>query len=401
MEALQKYTHLNYRSAHFFIIMSIMNEDLWNVHCDHDADDLSLNLLGDPSFDDPSSSSISVSPIKVSFSSPDNQNTTASSALPLPFRVIRNSARAFAGIKYKLSCLHGINMNTSVTSKPPILTKAIMRVEAAICAFGGTLHERRLQCSESIFRLKNLERSDRRRYYEHVLHERYDTSDGQLEWRFEESPPVSNERRGRPAESNEREGPPAVSTEKPHKTQQPRPSSQSKIKYKCKLCGQPKNNHVCPYRQPLQRSIGVMVYPAINSFTAPEPGSIAPPLSKMNNFVSYDSEGDVTPEHYRSITRSHSQTNPHSDQGLYQYPPIPLTFQERKNLSDTLFVLSKEIPGMTQECALVLRKARANQEWDVAVAELMAQVVVGIYCRENDACLDGLRQYLFTLGISC
>eukprot|EP00585_Thalassiosira_rotula_P003561 CAMPEP_0196151774 /NCGR_PEP_ID=MMETSP0910-20130528/34267_1 /TAXON_ID=49265 /ORGANISM="Thalassiosira rotula, Strain GSO102" /LENGTH=1142 /DNA_ID=CAMNT_0041415209 /DNA_START=149 /DNA_END=3577 /DNA_ORIENTATION=- len=38
-------------------------------------------------------------------------------------------------------------------------------------------------------------------------------------------------------------------------------------------------------RSSLQRNIGVMVYPAVNAFTATEPGMITPALSDMNNFV--------------------------------------------------------------------------------------------------------------------
>lgn len=275
----------------------------------------------------------------------------------------------------------------------------------------------------------------------------------------------------------------------------------NKMKYRCKLCGQPKQNHNCPYRQFLQRSIGVMVYPAVNSFTAAEPGIIAPPLTKMNNFVSYDDEGSPSPEctadstvdsiavnlntvtpeafrdgsayfhspqsslsvpsenttppprlgptnyhtvtaaeealketlatrkrtqaqagvgydfvtpctlrstfvtavplkqeHYRAVTPMH----PDEDTSLqYQYAVIPLTFAERKRMSETLFHLTKEIPTMTADCAAVLREARENAEWDLAVAELLTQVVVGLYCDDSDIRLDGLQQYLLSLGVSC
>ena len=168
-----------------------------------------------------------------------------------------------------------------------------------------------------------------------------------------------------------------------------------------------------------------MVYPAVNSFTAFEPGTVAPPLTKMNNFVSYDSDyspppryveqqpdslhasqrlmdsfmsteskvqsaqqnslfhspqsslsshddhhhphtvgisvgihsyattpsrkrprededrkslfmASVTlrPEHYRAVTPSESPT-------AFSYPAVPLTFAERKRLSDTLFHFSR------------------------------------------------------------
>lgn len=85
----------------------------------------------------------------------------------------------------------------------------------------------------------------------------------------------------------------------------------------------------------------------------------------------------------------------------YQYPAIPLTFSERKRLSDTLFFLSKEIPSITADCAAALREARRNSEWDLAVAELLTQVVIGLFCGEGDIRLDGLHRYLLALGISC
>jgi len=56
-------------------------------------------------------------------------------------------------------------------------------------------------------------------------------------------------------------------------------------KYRCKLCGQLKQNHSCPFEESLLRSIGVMVYPSINPHVADEPGDLAPPLSEMNNFA--------------------------------------------------------------------------------------------------------------------
>ena len=249
----------------------------------------------------------------------------------------------------------------------------------------------------------------------------------------------------------------------------------------------------------------MQVFSAVNAYTAREPGSLAPALSKMNNFVSYDSSGHMShpqseegisrvdshqnatsqchpstvtpqsiregglteihspqsslsthsqemspdgvhysaggsrragsknyhvpfpsndrkrshsqllegqgrpfqhvafcpsvalrPEHYRAVTPS-----PSTSCSGYQYPPVPLTFAERKRLSDTLFCLCKEIPGMTSDCAGILRDARDKDDWDQAVAELLTQVVVGLYCGEGDSQLDGLQQYLLTLGVSC
>jgi hypothetical protein len=245
-----------------------------------------------------------------------------------------------------------------------------------------------------------------------------------------------------------------------------------------------------------------MVYPAVNSFTAAEPGTIAPPLTKMNNFVSYDMDhgspepeytgavlsrhgestrihlNTVTPEAFRAggayfhspqsslsvpsekdtpppppsvdpndhacvaedvsndtcgkRKRTHSQGGAERDSATqrspfvasvalrqehyravtpsqsgeecstaYQYPVVPLTFAERKRMSETLFHLSRDIPTLTSDCAASLRDARKNNEWDLAVAELLTQVVVGLYCVEGDNRLDGLQQYLLALGVSC
>ena len=70
-------------------------------------------------------------------------------------------------------------------------------------------------------------------------------------------------------------------------------------------------------------------------------------------------------------------------------------------MSETLFHLSRDIPTLTGDCAATLRDARRNNEWDLAVAELLTQVVVGLYCVEGDSRLDGLQQYLLGLGVSC
>jgi hypothetical protein len=400
---------------------------------------------------------------------------------------------------------------------------AIRRVEAAVCAFGGNLNTEMRYKANSIFRVKGP--SNARLLYEQRLPHRYYLSGSRISWEVEENPPVwivveseegrdvstpGGDKRQKRFHSDsphshcegrgQRSG---VSTPSlsPSATPDEIDTDGSKMKYRCKLCGQPKQNHNCPYRQFLQRSIGVMVYPAVNSFTAAEPGTIAPPLTKMNNFVSYDLDhgspepeytgaalsrhgestqinlNTVTPEAFRaggayyhspqsslSVTSekdtpppppilgsnaqayvaedvsndtcgnrqlSHSQGGAERDSATqrspfvasvalrqehyravtpsqpgecstaYQYPAVPLTFAERKRMSETLFHLSKDIPTLTSDCAAALRVARKNNEWDLAVAELLTQVVVGLYCVEGDSRLDGLQQYLLALGVSC
>jgi hypothetical protein len=404
-------------------------------------------------------------------------------------------------------------------------------VEAAICAFGGQV-QRRIVDNEkqqplqqrfvtSIFRPREL-----RQHYEKTLQSRYRMKGSGIQWEVEENPPVeihlssssddslTTAKKIKRAESNagsengnhqkrlcSKNSPtPSHGTKSPAGSHESRSSFSAgaaeaninnKMKYHCKRCGQLKQNHVCPYRQPLQRSIGVMVYPAVNSYTAAEPGTIAAPLAKMNNFVSYDESAEdqptispksssmennychstyskyprstffpsaITPEsqqggllqspqsslsiqssedrdergikrsfgsvrpaanseggissmfvetvalkseHYRAVTQPSQQGDQDADVALYNYPSIAVSFAERKRLSDTLFYLSKGIPSLVDDCSKALRDARQCFDWDLAVSQLLTQVVVGLYCEEDDTRLDGLQQYLLSLGVSC
>lgn len=104
---------------------------------------------------------------------------------------------------------------------------------------------------------------------------------------------------------------------------------------------------------------------------------------------------ELRPEQFRMITPSKHRS------GAYQYPSLPLPYAQRKRLSDNLFALSKEVPQLTDEVAVVLREAREKDMWDLAVSELMTQVIIVIHCHEADTRMEGLRQYLLTLGIAC
>lgn len=90
-----------------------------------------------------------------------------------------------------------------------------------------------------------------------------------------------------------------------------------------------------------------------------------------------------------------------SEEGPFKYPALPLTYGQRKKMSDSLFSLSKEVKGLTDECADVLREARETDSWDLAVSELMTQIIVVLHCPKGDNRLKGLQRYLMTLGISC
>ena len=437
---------------------------------------------------------------------------------------------------------------------PQDIAIAVRRVASAVCAFGGTNLGDRISDSQpknpnqSIFREKSGDaatvtpsssaatspgRSRQRAKYDEALPGRYYENDNRLSWEFEENPPieegVAEDREESPGVKKEEDG----ETEEKSKTnssddgedeeghadagdassqaeqesgkktptQSGAGNDQPKMRYRCKLCGQPKQNHTCPYQQSLARSIGTMVYPAVNAFTSAEPGILAPALSEMNNFIGSaesvssaeaspsrptpdrmrrlgqglpSSSAQVTPESLRGTTRganspstissggatpqrnrtpgssrrrvreigsrftpgssarkkrSHAQMGGSEDQGdllfveatdlkpeqfrivtqskavnsptAFTYPALPLPYAQRKRLSDNLFSLSKEVPQLTDECASVLREAREKDLWDLAVAELMTQVVVVVHCQDGDSRFDGLRRYLLTLGISC
>lgn len=456
---------------------------------------------------------------------------------------------------------------------PQDMTAARRRVASAVCAFGGSptnVNGQQNSSGQSIFREKedtptvtpssstgappgSRFQTRSKIKYDEVMPTRYYENENRLSWEFEDNPPVashieSNDEGQKPetgvkqeSSSNETEETTSGSDEKEEKkattedSTPPTPSTpskergdsedspksgesvsspgdQPKMRYRCKLCGQPKQNHTCPYMQSLARSIGVMVYPSVNAFTAAEPGIVAPPLSDMNNFVGSDDASvaestkssiptpdrrhhmtgpgqngstQVTPESRRSKSRGmnspsstmstgsrtpqrpttpgsvgrrpganagmgartpgsagsssrrsrkrrHGQMHdspPDGDQGdllfvepmelkpeqfrmitpskcvlssdAYTYPALPLPYAQRKRLSDNLFSLSQKIPQLTKECSAVLREAREKDMWDLAVAELMTQVVVVIHCHDGDSRFDGLRQYLLTLGIAC
>jgi hypothetical protein len=207
-----------------------------------------------------------------------------------------------------------------------------------------------------------------------------------------------------------------------------------------------------------------MVYPSVNAHVADEPGRLSSALCEMNNFISMksgsfsesfemfmednnsavvraprqciakgsmlrqksliasktilcsktdrernveDSTSDllfqpkmeITIDQYRSITPRDTSATSHRD---YTYPQVPLTFTQRKSSSDILFSLSKLVPKLTEECALVLTEARKKDQWDLAVAELMTQVLCVVHCSPSkDYTLEGLKRYLLMLGIVC
>lgn len=206
---------------------------------------------------------------------------------------------------------------------PHDLTLASRRVGAAICAFGGSIKPEHVPRTASIFRPKGISSDESTstgkvisyKAYKERLKSRYQVSGTHISWDVEEDPPVdssdANQTRNNilaqmntnesyapkdskaDSESNSRNSLNKAGsrlTQSSYSSVVEMTSNGTKMKYRCKLCGQPKQNHNCPYRHFMQRSLGITVHPAVNSFTAHEPGALAAPLSDVNNFVSYDSD---------------------------------------------------------------------------------------------------------------
>jgi hypothetical protein len=310
------------------------------------------------------------------------------------------------------------------------------RINSALCAFGGVVIPP--------VNLTSASKSLQDQKYEESLPDRYYEEDNRLSWEIEEDPPVELDYEGDVHNANNGEA----------------------KKYRCKSCGSTQHDHNCPKQTAslqLQRDIGVMVYPAVNAYTAAEPGIMTPALDEMNNFVDSPSRSTplkeetkacgkqdqslplVSPDYVKTPQRSINyaggawmsnhkspvNVTPGKDtesptdllfvdtqellpeqyrivnikqrkvsSAQYVYPALPLPYGQRKRISNAMFAMSKSIPGLTDECALVLGEARKQDAWDFAVAQLMTQVVVLTHCSAEDSRLDGLSKYLLTLGIA-
>ncbi len=375
------------------------------------------------------------------------------------------------------------------------------RIKCGVYAFGGNITSTSGSTFSSnlssIFRNKTGGRyldsaqpkpSQHRLNYENQLVHRYYENQTRLSWEVEENPPVECGMLERVLPVRHMKG--GIVEDPSHDTSMQLPKTESqdekrknketpKTRYRCKLCGQPKQNHICPYQQSLQRSIGTMSYPALNAFESSEPGKLAPSLIEMNNFFHTEEnqndmlqsitstttsglEGDsfislhnLTPKKKnptnkrpcisetetdylrtlkckkRKITiqssfvrkasdifsedklllekaeikseqyRVVSATSTFSSDKSYVYPTVPLTYAQRRCMSDSLFNLCKERQGLIDECSYVLCEAKETDDWDLAVAELITQVIVVLHCPIGDKMLEGLRRYLMAMGISC
>ncbi len=373
------------------------------------------------------------------------------------------------------------------------------RLLSAVCLFGGYKVNTNI-CQDKHFD-SAITKSHNELHYEKQLPFRYFENETRLSWDIEENPPVENIRHGslkvNPTNNVGRGLSTSVDDDfKQEKTiyssddteqflaeenasfveeeGTKRSNESTKAKYRCKLCGQPKQNHTCPYQQSLQRSIGTMSYAALNAFECNEPGKLATTLSEMNNFfnlfdddqidpslsncdsfghtvqgltfdrnlskMEFSSDGnampedhaqslkskkrkisilssfssscegdysndcllrtksEMRPEQYRAVSEDNSSS---SSYGSFNYPDLPLTTIQRRCMSDSLYNLSRCNHGLLDEVSNVLDEAQRGPLWDVAVAELLAQVLVIQYCPIGDKTLEGLCRYLLKFGISC
>mmetsp|Transcript_35685 Transcript_35685/g.76216 ORF Transcript_35685/g.76216 Transcript_35685/m.76216 type:complete len:368 (+) Transcript_35685:174-1277(+) len=135
------------------------------------------------------------------------------------------------------------------------------RVNSALCAFGGVA----LPSTDSATELERWRESQRQR---ESIPARYYEDENRLSWEIEEEPLIefSDSDDADPVDHGNGK------------------TNDDGENFHCKLATN--RNNDCPS---LQRNIGVMVYPAVNAFTATEPGIITPALSEMNNFVDKNS----------------------------------------------------------------------------------------------------------------
>jgi len=359
------------------------------------------------------------------------------------------------------------------------LIMARRRLTSAICFFGGG---RPQPTSQELEQMNPLAVRFRRKY-EFLLSRRYRLYENHLSWDLEENPPVGRPLRMHPLRSmeNKRDSQSIISSKledelkecissskiqktadggysrhdksnQSDKEDDALPSTQERKKapYHCRLCGQPKQKHDCPFRRDLQRNIGTMIYPVINAYKTDEIGELAPRLSDMNNFVSggykppiepepkkeedsvkSDASGqnvpdpaknskfttsnpltkrpkvvvdcssaittiDILPQQFKNVTPVLKMSPV-----AYRYAAVPVVNCRRAKLSHDLFRISEQVPNLTKECALILDEAHEMNLWDQAIAELFAQVLAIIHCPVGDHKLDGLSAHMKSLGIAC
>ena len=238
---------------------------------------------------------------------------------------------------------------------PTEVTFAKRRLSSAVCAFGGCKKETK---SQHVSYNSPFNNNQAQLLYEQQLSSRFYMNETRLSWDVEEAPPVECSRneitqinRDRTFDSTTSKQESTILVDEDFQKDDPndkgeghsehggesgeRSGESTKAKYRCKLCGQPKQNHTCPFLQSLQRSIGTMSYPALNAYESSEPGVLSTSLIEMNNFFDNYDENDL----------EDSNDTTHTDMNVFETKPIhnvasesqiPQTHHESSNFINDL-----------------------------------------------------------------
>mmetsp|Transcript_24172 Transcript_24172/g.48518 ORF Transcript_24172/g.48518 Transcript_24172/m.48518 type:complete len:1306 (-) Transcript_24172:121-4038(-) len=232
---------------------------------------------------------------KSSKSGHKRERPTVDSSL---FRVLERHSDVFDSFAFLVpgakAFLKAAKTNSEVCKEDVQLTQrekdiARRRVNSALFAFGGDSVRDSSKPDEK--------KSIAREKYEKLLTDRYYEDENRLSWEVEEDPPVEiSEEEDDYVSCNTPQSKRSDSISS--KTSDPRRDGKSEVETKQK---NKSNTSV------LQRSIGIMVYPAVNAFTATEPGIITPALNEMNNFVENSKSPESTPA--KGLTNAPPQNN--------------------------------------------------------------------------------------------
>lgn len=347
------------------------------------------------------------------------------------FSFLLPGAKTILGVKSKSGVKGGQETEAEIARR---------RVNSALCAFGGV-------AVPPLSNDPSLKKSPQRQKYEDLLPERYYEDENRLSWEIEEEPPIEipdeentspiNARASMSSDSSDSRTAllrnigvmvyPAVNAfiaaepgiitpalsemnnfvdfntkypdTTPAKAGQTQPPSTSATK----------DNNSLPMVSPdsikspsiafssdsttPQKSVNSMGGVWISNHQSPGQ-NMSPVKSEetpSTDLLFVDTQ-ELQPEQYRVVKRRKVSKT------LYDYPALPLPYGQRKRISNAMFSMSKSIPGLTDECALVLGEARRKDAWDFAVAQLMTQVIVLTHCSAEDSRLEGLSKYLLTLG---
>ena len=341
----------------------------------------------------------------------------SSSSLPTPYqhlpkfyKVLLTYRQCFEGFQFLLpglqqcmSCPYGTFPSLDVLTERD-LTLCKRRVRSAVCAFGGGC----LPPNKSITNSdESKDSANATTKYESLLMKRFQESDspeGRLSWDLEEEPPVEIPHNTYNLEQNQDtfsqfkdpdsavdpsvEADSIVTTPSFRSSSNTTPaksntnatisvngssSSGSKMRYRCKLCGQPKQNHSCPYNQTLQRSIGTQIYPAVNAYTSHEPGELTQNLIEMQTHSSYNLSSTADQTSSLPITSSDSTNsscppstpfNPSKRIGVKVTPETPPLSSSKNAPSNggSLFVEAVDLKPENYRVVTPFRSVSYNDE---------------------------------------